>query len=128
MSAVNITNVAVLDNPSPFSTPLQFEISYECLSALKYGIPSIYLLSLFTSYMCSIMIVLFELHSIRVHFLRVDLSAFFLPSLTAICECMVVKILLMIDCSVDGYAVGELTKKFVVARAPSYQRPIGLCL
>ncbi|XP_023549653.1 probable histone chaperone ASF1A [Cucurbita pepo subsp. pepo] len=38
MSAVNITNVAVLDNPSPFSTPLQFEISYECLSSLKYDL------------------------------------------------------------------------------------------
>ncbi|XP_059316835.1 histone chaperone ASF1B-like [Lycium ferocissimum] len=35
MSAVNITNVAVLDNPSPFLNPFQFEISYECLAALK---------------------------------------------------------------------------------------------
>ncbi|KAJ8548247.1 hypothetical protein K7X08_030716 [Anisodus acutangulus] len=35
MSAVNITNVAVLDNPSPFLSPFQFEISYECLAALK---------------------------------------------------------------------------------------------
>uniref|UniRef100_A0A1S4DDS1 Probable histone chaperone ASF1A n=1 Tax=Nicotiana tabacum TaxID=4097 RepID=A0A1S4DDS1_TOBAC len=35
MSAVNITNVAVLDNPAPFLSPFQFEISYECLDALK---------------------------------------------------------------------------------------------
>ncbi|PHT33295.1 Histone chaperone ASF1B [Capsicum baccatum] len=35
MSAVNITNVAVLDNPAPFLSPFQFEISYECLDALQ---------------------------------------------------------------------------------------------
>ncbi|KAL2346027.1 hypothetical protein Fmac_000027 [Flemingia macrophylla] len=35
MSAVNITNVTVLDNPASFLTPFQFEISYECLAALK---------------------------------------------------------------------------------------------
>ncbi|KAK6927907.1 Histone chaperone ASF1-like [Dillenia turbinata] len=34
MSAVSITNVRVLDNPASFSAPLQFEITYECLSAL----------------------------------------------------------------------------------------------
>ncbi|KFK41072.1 hypothetical protein AALP_AA2G081900 [Arabis alpina] len=35
MSAINITNVAVLDNPAPFVCPFQFEISYECLTSLK---------------------------------------------------------------------------------------------
>lgn len=35
MSAVNITNVAVLSNPAPFLSPFQFEISYECLIALQ---------------------------------------------------------------------------------------------
>ncbi|KAK1390032.1 Histone chaperone ASF1B [Heracleum sosnowskyi] len=35
MSAVNITNVTVLDNPSPFPNPFRFEISYECLVPLK---------------------------------------------------------------------------------------------
>ncbi|XP_047333190.1 probable histone chaperone ASF1A [Impatiens glandulifera] len=35
MSAVNITNVTVLDNPAPFLHPFQFEISYECLIPLK---------------------------------------------------------------------------------------------
>lgn len=37
MSAVNVTNVAVLDNPSMFQNPFQFEISYECLTALQDG-------------------------------------------------------------------------------------------
>jgi len=35
MSAVNLTNVAVLDNPTSFVNPFQFEISYECLVALE---------------------------------------------------------------------------------------------
>ncbi|CAM6087192.1 unnamed protein product [Calypogeia fissa] len=35
MSAVNVTNVTVLDNPSMFMNPLQFEISYECLISLE---------------------------------------------------------------------------------------------
>ncbi|KAK6151024.1 hypothetical protein DH2020_015956 [Rehmannia glutinosa] len=35
MSAVNITNVAVLDNPASFLSPFQFEISYECVASLK---------------------------------------------------------------------------------------------
>lgn len=35
MSAVNITNVAVLDNPAAFLNPFQFEISYECSTPLK---------------------------------------------------------------------------------------------
>ncbi|XP_039054172.1 probable histone chaperone ASF1A [Hibiscus syriacus] len=35
MSAVNITNVTVLDNPASFLSAFQFEISYECLTPLK---------------------------------------------------------------------------------------------
>ncbi|KAL2233356.1 UNVERIFIED_CONTAM: Histone chaperone ASF1B [Sesamum indicum] len=35
MSAVNIKDVTVLDNPAPFIDPFQFEISYECLTPLK---------------------------------------------------------------------------------------------
>jgi len=35
MSAVNVTNVTVLDNPSMFLNPFQFEISYECLVPLN---------------------------------------------------------------------------------------------
>ncbi|XP_059294933.1 probable histone chaperone ASF1A [Lycium ferocissimum] len=35
MTAVNVTNVAVLDNPSTFRSPFKFEISYECVDALK---------------------------------------------------------------------------------------------
>ncbi|KAH7297829.1 hypothetical protein KP509_25G014400 [Ceratopteris richardii] len=34
MSAVNVTNVTVLDNPAPFQNPFQFEISYECHQSL----------------------------------------------------------------------------------------------
>lgn len=37
MSAVNITNVTVLDNPAAFLNPFQFEISYECLVPLEDG-------------------------------------------------------------------------------------------
>lgn len=37
MSAVNLTNVAVLDNPAMFLNPFRFEISYECLAPLKDG-------------------------------------------------------------------------------------------
>lgn len=35
MTAVNLTNVTVLDNPAPFLHPFRFEISYECLTPLK---------------------------------------------------------------------------------------------
>mmetsp|Transcript_26501 Transcript_26501/g.90617 ORF Transcript_26501/g.90617 Transcript_26501/m.90617 type:complete len:190 (+) Transcript_26501:131-700(+) len=35
MSAINVTHVQVLDNPSMFSNPLQFEIQYECLQNLE---------------------------------------------------------------------------------------------
>jgi histone chaperone ASF1 len=35
MSAVNILDVKVLDNPAAYTNPLQFEIEYECLQELK---------------------------------------------------------------------------------------------
>eukprot|EP00897_Mesotaenium_endlicherianum_P010211 jgi/Mesen1/9218/ME000591S08542 len=35
MSAVNVTHVGVLDNPSSFTNPFQFEISYESMRPLK---------------------------------------------------------------------------------------------
>ena len=35
MSIVNISNVAILNNPAPFTTPLAFEITFECLSPLR---------------------------------------------------------------------------------------------
>lgn len=35
MAKVNICNVVVLDNPSPFRNPFQFEITFECLEDLK---------------------------------------------------------------------------------------------
>ena len=37
MSAINITSVNVLDNPSLFQNPLQLEIQYECLYPLQHG-------------------------------------------------------------------------------------------
>merc|ERR1712093_706228 len=35
MSSVNITNVQVLDNPAKWPAPLQFEITFECLTPLQ---------------------------------------------------------------------------------------------
>lgn len=37
MSLVNITNVVVLDNPTVFTNPFQFEITFECLQDLSDG-------------------------------------------------------------------------------------------
>lgn len=37
MASVNITAVNVLDNPAPYTNPLQFEIHYECLNDLEDG-------------------------------------------------------------------------------------------
>lgn len=37
MAKVNISNVVVLDNPSPFQNPFQFEITFECLEDLPEG-------------------------------------------------------------------------------------------
>jgi len=34
MAKVQITNVTVLDNPSPFQNPIQFEITFECIEDL----------------------------------------------------------------------------------------------
>lgn len=35
MALVNITNVTVLDNPTVFTNPFQFEVEFECLGALE---------------------------------------------------------------------------------------------
>ncbi|XP_014234779.1 histone chaperone asf1 [Trichogramma pretiosum] len=35
MAKVQVVNVAVLDNPSPFYNPMQFEITFECIEELK---------------------------------------------------------------------------------------------
>ena len=51
MSAINVMNVMVLDNPSMFLNPLQFDISYECLVPLKDG-------QLFLLFHTSLMLVL----------------------------------------------------------------------
>lgn len=38
MSAINVTSVEVLDNPTNFANPLQFEIQYECLYQLAHDL------------------------------------------------------------------------------------------
>ena len=38
MAKVHIINVVVLDNPSPFFNPFQFEITFECVEDLQEGI------------------------------------------------------------------------------------------
>src|ERR1700722_4573843 len=30
MALINVTDVKVLDNPAPFSSPFQFEVTFEC--------------------------------------------------------------------------------------------------
>ncbi|RYG68584.1 hypothetical protein EON64_04840 [archaeon] len=37
MALVNVLNMTVLDNPSTFSNPFQFEITFECLQDLSDG-------------------------------------------------------------------------------------------
>lgn len=37
MTAINITAINVLDNPTLFVNPFQFEIQYECLQDLEHG-------------------------------------------------------------------------------------------
>ena len=37
MAKVQVTNVTVLDNPTAFLNPFQFEITFECLEDLKDG-------------------------------------------------------------------------------------------
>ena len=37
MAKVQLTNVTVLDNPSPFMNPFQFEITFDCIEDLPNG-------------------------------------------------------------------------------------------
>ena len=37
MAKVQVTNVTVLDNPTAFLNPFQFEVTFECLEDLKDG-------------------------------------------------------------------------------------------
>lgn len=39
MALVNVTNVVVLDNPTAFTNPLTFEVTFECLQELDAGEP-----------------------------------------------------------------------------------------
>jgi len=38
MAKVQLSNVVVLDNPSPFLNPFQFELTFECIEDLNEGI------------------------------------------------------------------------------------------
>lgn len=46
MALVNVTNVVVLDNPTTFTNPLTFEVTFECLQELDAGELRILLLSI----------------------------------------------------------------------------------
>lgn len=37
MAKIQLTDVRVLDNPSPFLNPFQFELTFECIEELKEG-------------------------------------------------------------------------------------------
>lgn len=37
MALINVTNVVVLDNPTKFTNPFQFMVSFECLQELQDG-------------------------------------------------------------------------------------------
>jgi len=37
MAKVQLSNVVVLDNPSPFLNPFQFELTFECIEDLNEG-------------------------------------------------------------------------------------------
>lgn len=45
MAKVQLCNITVMDNPSPFSNPFQFEITFECIEELKEGSQLVILLS-----------------------------------------------------------------------------------
>lgn len=40
MSSVNLLNVTVNGNPAAFGASYEFEITFECIEALKNGMPS----------------------------------------------------------------------------------------
>lgn len=37
MALVNLTNIVVLDNPTSFTNPFTFEITFECIQELEDG-------------------------------------------------------------------------------------------
>lgn len=50
MSVVNILNIQVLDNPTKFLNPFQFEITFECISPLKEGNSCFFIVSSYSFY------------------------------------------------------------------------------
>lgn len=37
MASVNVLNIDVLDNPTAFTNPFQFEVTFECVQELSDG-------------------------------------------------------------------------------------------
>eukprot|EP00624_Nannochloropsis_granulata_P003754 evm.model.NODE_28910_length_23857_cov_28.065893.8 len=37
MALVNLTNIVVLDNPTSFTNPFTFEVTFECVQELEDG-------------------------------------------------------------------------------------------
>lgn len=54
MAKVQVLNVAVLDNPSPFGNPFQFEITFECMEDLPEGGWRFYLARTFIRWLFSV--------------------------------------------------------------------------
>ena len=42
MAKVQVCNVNVLNNPSPFNSPFQFELTFECIEELQEGMNVIF--------------------------------------------------------------------------------------
>jgi histone chaperone ASF1 len=45
MALVNIINVEVLDNPTSFTNPFQFEVTFECVQELADGKLTVFFVS-----------------------------------------------------------------------------------
>jgi hypothetical protein len=37
MSNINVTNIQIMNNPAPFTDPLTFQVTFECLKDLPEG-------------------------------------------------------------------------------------------
>ena len=89
MAKVQVTNVTVLDNPTAFFNPFQFEITFECLEDLKDGktVQGRYLL-------CAVNI-LFCFYIITIKYVCVCVSVF-----VCVCVCVCVCLCLCVCVSV----------------------------
>lgn len=65
MAKVQIGNVIVLDNPSSFLNPFQFELTFECIEELKEG--SVIFFFLYCNYLWNIILKWLALHLISLN-------------------------------------------------------------